>query len=517
MNSPFLDSVFDKSALDCLGQNSFSNPMDHCILGGGLSGILLALRLSAKQGARICLVEGEASLGGRIFYSPTWQVNGNAQQRSLALVEIGLYGRKLSGPGFEVFESQALQSIERHILSLLNEEETGFLEDFCQKNTSGMNLSKHVYVVKKEVSSIQDYRSSNTEMFTRKDAESMNVLLDALNDLLLKQKEVSNEADEFIASHAHSALELKALAFENFETFKEMPKAQKETLQNFLECICGVGFVKSPALRVATQLQDVFKRDHEHASGLFRRDSGLEFALEFILRRRGVSVLTQTNAVRLTAEKGTAKCVMVAGTDFTGMAEITSKHVHICCPLARSLHLLGRDQWSAGQSKLLAKFRPRSLVTLEIQNAESWLREVKSGQIFCSGDQFYFPVEKSFGLVSSMGHVQISAWMDYEDSLQAPPVREAVGRLKKAAARVFTTDGLDHIFSKKNPFAPRLASERVVLLPVGCGTPFEVSANDLCSDVKTRAEGVSVCGDGLSLHDEAWRNIVASVQQSGSL
>ena len=514
-NAEFLEDVFSGHQKS----NSTFETCEHFVVGGGLSGILLALRLSSKPNSQVALIESEASLGGRIFFSPPWQVRGNPMERAASLLEVGLFGRKLSGPGFEAFESGALQALERHLLQGMTEEERSFVELFCLKNTGGKPLLRVPYVVRKEITPIQEMRAGSSELFTKKEAEALNSLLSGLEEherssVPLSGEEGSEESSEKSSEKSSERSSEKEVALEGFRPWKDVPKSS--ALSGFLETICGFGFEKSPVSRIRSLLLDAFKRDQNHANSEFRRDSGLEFALEFVLRKRGVEILTQSRVVRMEHEKKQAHKLWVAGTDWSGFREISAKQVHLCAPLARSIQILGRDQWNAGQSKLLAKFRPRSLVTLEIQQGQEILKKSASGETFDGGSYFFCPIEKTFAQVSSLGHVQISTWMDYEDSLQAPPVRESVTRLRKSALRLLSPEGYEEVFSKQNLYVAKQASERVVLLPVGWGSPHDVVNPDLCTDVKSRLGGVSVCGDGFTFHADPWRNIVASVQQAAS-
>jgi hypothetical protein len=136
------------------------------------------------------------------------------------------------------------------------------------------------------------------------------------------------------------------------------------------------------------------------------------------------------------------------------------------------------------------------------------------------GDVLLFPTERARAQVTSQGSLVFSAWLDFEESLQAPAVREALGRLRRAAARVLKPEVLRVFSTGSGPLsvgALTARKERVVLLPVGVATPQDVVPREACLDVKAAWPGLFVCGDGLSLSPRPWKNLVHSVHEALTL
>lgn len=487
------------------------------IVGGGLSGLLLALRLSAdveavSQGAGLCVVEAEQTFGGRLFFSTPWHGMGSPRSRFEMLLERGLFGRDVSGPGFEAFSPDAAATLERHLLVSLSDEERSFVEAFTSMATGGVPLARRCYVVKKEVTPLSAHVDQPTELLTRKEGEALASLVNLFAAAPLVNL---------------SAATQEAVALGDTTFWKELPKATKENLTPLLETICGFGVPRFAASHVAGVLQSFLETHKAQVPSLLRRDGGLELALELVLRLRGVSVRTSTRVVRLERlerlEKGeheTGGFRLALGDDaFPAARELTAKQVVLCVPLARTLTLLAREAFSPGQGKLLSKHRPRSLVALEFPHVENQCLDVFP-EGCRAGDVLFFPVERARGHVTSQGSLVLGAWLDYEESLQAPAVREALSRLRKAAARVLKPDMLK-VFNAQGGALPAGSlserRERVVLLPVGLATPQEPLAKDTVGSVRQAWKGLVVCGDGFTWSSTPWRNVVHSVAEaSGS-
>ncbi|MCA2961155.1 MAG: hypothetical protein IOD12_12950 [Silvanigrellales bacterium] len=477
--------------------------VDRLIVGGGLTGLLLALRLSAgdpKEASNLCLVEGEQACGGRLFFSTPWHGMGSPRSRFEMLIERGFLGRDVSGPGFEAFSPDALTTLERHLVATLSDEERSFVEAFTCMGTEGAPLSRRCYVVKKEVTPLSAHLDSSTEILTRKEAEALGALVNLL---------------------PHEDTVLAETIF-----WKELPKATRENLTPLLETLCGFNFSRFFASHVAMVVHGFLDAHKVQIPPLLRRDGGLELALELVLRMRGVQVRTSTRVVRLERGEAASKSLgsvpsepfrLLVGDDaFPSARELTARQVTLCLPLARTLTLLPREALSPGQGKLVSKHRPRSLVALEFPNVADNCLGVFPEE--CRpGDVLFFPVERARGHVTSQGSLVLGAWLEFEESLQAPSVREALSRLRKAAARVLKPEAL-RVFSQQGAAVPAgsltVRRERVVLLPVGLATPQEPLSKETVGDVRTAWKGLTVCGDGFTWSATPWRNVVNSVAEA---
>ena len=109
----------------------------YVIVGAGISGLLLALKLSkdpAKVAKGITIIEKEAQLGGRFFFTQLSHFTGKNNEQVLnEIFENSLNNLFLSGPGFEFLDSNSLEVLYRHFEAQLNDEEKNELEEFYAK------------------------------------------------------------------------------------------------------------------------------------------------------------------------------------------------------------------------------------------------------------------------------------------------------------------------------------------------------------------------------------------------
>ena len=104
------------------------------IVGGGISGLLLALKLSKdinKINKGLVLLEQQPQLGGRFFFSSSFNFFGkNYEQITNEIYENSSKDINLSGPGFESMSPSSLEALFRHFESHLTEEEKNEFEEF---------------------------------------------------------------------------------------------------------------------------------------------------------------------------------------------------------------------------------------------------------------------------------------------------------------------------------------------------------------------------------------------------
>jgi hypothetical protein len=242
---------------------------------------------------------------------------------------------------------------------------------------------------------------------------------------------------------------------------------------------------------------------------------------------RGVQVRTSARVTRIERGEGTSGAggkgsgrplhLLVGDDAYPAAKRLESKQVFLCVPLARTLSLLPREALGPGQSKLLSRHRPRSLVAVEYPDVAGKLQPIFPSECR-SGDLLSFPVERARGCLTSQGGLVLTGWLDFEDSLQAPSVRELLGRLRKAAARVLKPEAL-RLFQGQGAGIASLRGprERVVLLPVGLATPQEALPRETCLESKTSWSGLYVCGDGFTASPLPWKNVIHSVHEGCTL
>ena len=516
------------------------SPCDLLIVGGGLAGILMALRISGphvKRSRKVVLCERESQLGGRLFFSSPFALSGTAPERleaHLAACEQG--GRLLSGFGFEAFDTHALEVLERHLVSHLTEAERDFVEVFVKhgngKHGHGMHgsagaqdgaseLVRKCYLVKKEFTSLERILHGSTEIYTKKEAEALeklfheNLVGDASNDQESETEGLDElgvgGATEPVSVQAASAKAPHGNTFEHSEFWTGLSKAQKEALSPLLETLLGDRFGKCSEKAVRQQAHSFYESLKKPQAAFFSRISGLEFALQAILLSRGVDVRTSCQVARLTYLPEQKMFETLLGDEVDrARKQLLAKRVCLAMPVAKCLAFLSRDALSPSQARLLTKNRPRSLVAAEYFGIEHALSPEWPDNC-APGSQFIFPVERVQALLTSQRSLVFYSTLDFEDSLQAPSVREKIKALRKAASRVLNEKVV-------RQFSPGMrgkevgTSERIVLLSVATSTPWH-AGNHEYREVKMSLPGLYSCGDHFTFATEPWKNIVDSVHE----
>lgn len=451
------------------------------IVGGGLSGTLLALRLSRDRHlveAGIRLLEHQPSLGGRLFF-PSSQPAADADPAADLVTRWNgnRAGRHLSGFGFECLSPAACRAIERHIHSLLEPEERELLDTMV----TGTPLRRSCFVVKKEFVSWNELLAGPSDILTRKEANALRELLDAS----------AIATDPALPLGQHAILQ---------------DKGNSQALMPLLESFLAREPNDIPFVRAGAVLGSFRTLVESELQPPFARAGSLEIACEAILRRRGVDVRLRTQVARL---KNEAQQFRLEGPGSLTMAD----HLVFATPLLRALPLISRDALTGAQAKWVAKTPPLSAVAIEYATFQEARADGMPSSIG-PGAQLVFPVERTRGMVTSDGRLLLFAWLPFEDSLQAPAVREAVARIRRAAKRMMKESALSGLAGKTMP--PRNQStvaERIVLLPVAQYLPL---ANAELSAVRTATRNLLTCGDHFTFGNEPWANVVESVHHTAS-
>ncbi|APJ03454.1 NAD(P)-binding protein [Silvanigrella aquatica] len=478
-----------------------TNP-EFVIVGGGISGLLLALRLSRdpkKRERGIHLIEKQPQLGGRFFFSSTFKFTGkNSEEISQEINENAFKNLYLSGPGFESMEAGTLEALYRHVESHLTEDEKNQIEEILiQDNSLDFNKINKCYIVKKEFVSEVDLFSGSSEIFTKKDSELFKSLVfDFYNSNHLNEDNNSQAKDFTI--------------FEKSTFWNECGKGTKETFAPILTSLVGPQWEKATFQYVCKALYDFFSNHKNTIPPSFFRKKGLEFAIEKILRHRGVIIRTLCEVVRVHYNKVT-KFQLLLSDEIQPLNKILKcSKLILAIPLVKCLGLLPKENFSPSQSRFVSKVRPVSLVISEISDflsvkSEQWPEQ--SG----SGDRLVFPVERAQGFVTHDGRILFSTKLEYEESLQAPSVREAISRLRRAAARVLKSEFAEE-FKKGARIPQNKLLERIVLLPVAFTIPCDMSPQIEVKETKMGIEGLYCCGDSFpGFASEPWKMVVSSV------
>ena len=521
---------------------------DLLVVGGGLAGILLALRMSRpdlKGPRKIVLCERESQLGGRLFFSTPIALHGTAHERfesSLSACEQG--GRHLSGFGFEAFDAHAVEVVERHLMSHLTDSERDFVENFVKRAqvhsghseqtahstqptqpVSSMQTEapgevaevavaqagekpRRCYVVKKEFTTLERVLQGSSEIYTKKEAENLEKLFAEM-----PAGSEPDEAEAFSESEVGSSMGVKS--FEQSTFWTGLPKVQKEALGPLLETLLGDRYGKCSERSVRLQAHSFFESLKKPLSSAFSRMGGLELALRAILQSRGVEVRTSCQVARLNYLPDTKTYEALLGDEVNPFRkQLAAKRVCLALPLARCLSFLSRDALLPSQARLLTKHRPRSLVAAEYFGIEHAL-SAEWPDSCVPGSHFIFPVERVRALFTSQRSLVFYTTLDFEDSLQAPSVRESIRALRRAAARVLN-EKVVRQFSPGMRGKEAGTSERIVLLSVATSTPWDAGTHSF-TDVKMGLPGLYTCGDHFTFATEPWKNIVDSVHETCAL
>lgn len=503
----FIKKLFNEhTAADDLAQDSSQTHRTHqtyqtTIVGGGPAGMLLALRLSkdSNRANDMCLIDIMPQLGGRTFFSSPENLAGmRASERFLHAIDNVKKGVHLSGFGFECYTATSLEIFERHLRAQLTDEEGHFLDQFLTSvaSTKQSDLTHSAYVVRKEFTSLAQLVLGSSETLTKHEADVLHILF---------KRDVSEFEGKDLKSFNESTI------------WRELSKNRREALTPFLETVLCDAFPKMMERDVVDMLSQLWA-SHSRAktSSLFTRASGVEFALELILRCRGVKMMLSTEVTRVTKiENDNSYRLMLANEIDPLNRELFTKRVCLAIPLSRSLTLIPREWLTPAQSRFTAKVRPKSVVVSEFLNFKSVVTDQwPSGA--GSGTPLIFPVERARGVVTSVGSLVFFTTLDFEESIHAPSVREALARVRRAASRVVRPEALKDLEPSLRIPNQHAKAERVVLLPVGYSVPFEHGESGL-TDVEAAAKGLFFCGDSFGFGFAPWMNVVNSVQAVASI
>ncbi|KAB8032185.1 NAD(P)-binding protein [Fluviispira multicolorata] len=483
-------------------QESNKNNFDIAIVGGGLSGILLALRLSRdkeKFNEKIVLIEQQPQLGGRNFFSSPLSFSGKSHSKiNQEILFHSSHSQHLSGPGFEFMNVESLNAMLRHLQSHLTDEESVQFEEYINRiDELESERRNRCFFIKKEFVTDSEILSGSSEILTKREAELLRSFVFDFYSPIQNSYEENTERNN--------------IPFEKSSQWNELSKASKETLSALFSSIIGPEWEKSTFIYVCKCLWTFFNAYKEPLPKFFKRKIALELFIENILRGRGIEVRTLCEVLRVNHNKETSFNLILAD-------EVNPSHKTILCeklvfaiPLVQCLGIIAKENFSPEQSRFVSRVRPLSLVVSEISDflsvrSEHWPDNVGA----C--DRLLFPVERVQGFLTSDGRLLFSTQLDYEDSLQAPAVREAVARLRRAVARVVKPEIAEEI--KRGARIPQnKVTERIVLLPVAQSIPNNIPVNIEVKETKMGIKGLYCCGDSFpTLADEPWKRVIASVQ-----
>lgn len=469
------------------------------IVGGGIAGLLLALRLSKQELVRpLVLLESRPTLGGRLFQCPPSQPGANREDALKTQFSHDAI-QHCSGPGFELFDPLALEVYERHLRMALSDSESEFVDAFVQERISqqnGSSYARRTFLVRKESTSLADALSGSSELLTKKEAEILQQLANS--------DEVSTEDDG---------------PFESGEFWQGLTKAQRESLTPLLETILGWTLDRTPKSVVRSAVCSFVQSHQAQVFPWFLKVSRLELALEVVLAARGVKVLTQAEVMRVFVpeNKSVATSIQVADMFLRAPQQYRVRHLSLAIPLMRTLAILPREQLHPQQSRMVSRHRPRSLVWVEYGQWQQALSQPEFNEWLTPGARLVFPVERVQGVVLSHGQLGFYTAIDFEDSLHAQSVREALNRCRKAALRLLSEPHLKAA-QQARPVAPgiTLMRERISLLPVGYNVPRNEPVPVL-TEVKMGTPQWYSLGDHFTFAVENWRNVVDSAHEVSSL
>lgn len=429
------------------------------MVGGGFSGVLLALKLS--QNHAVTLLEEKATLGGRFFFSQTHE--------------------HASGPGFELLDQTTQQKWFQAFYDCLSPQEKQHWDEealsFALQNPA---QKPRIFFVKKELTPSQQLLSESSEVLTKKEALLLASLCDPLGSVESKAK-----------------------------IWNETQKAQKEALTPIVETLVGVDLKNIPPERLFSELSHFF---YESTSGVldpFLQKNRLPGVFEKILSDRGVVIRKQCRLLRVSKSKDKKFDLLMSDEKQPDQKTLQSSCVVFAMPLAQCAGMMEKELYAPEQSRFISRSQPLSMVMIEMPHFLDITSYDK--QTFFPKDQFVFPVERARGFLTSDFRILFFTLLEYENSLQAPAVREAVSRLRRAAARVLKTE-----VSQEQRRGPRMPQqkllERIILLPVAHSFAFDVNQQQELKQTKMGAQNLFCCGDSFyTLGQQPWQRLFASV------
>lgn len=503
---------------------------DCIIIGGGFSGLLTALGVSRNPALRVVLVEAESKPGGRLLFSPRLVEvdlpSGREPNEGEALIG-GAADSLLAGIPLDTLGSSACELWKTCRILLKEDEWVSFNRDVGFDASSGPEPVREslAYVVKKEWTPAREVLEGPSETLTRKGAAHLKTLLE--NDRA--QKPVRSEERAQASSAEHPTI------LRDSPIWKALSKAEKDELRPFLETVAGSEFDKARVSELRAALGFFVEEEAPAVPDTGR----LALALVHVLRGRGVTLVfgAAVQAVRRETVTGGAEgscryvCKVQSGDP--DVQTLVSPRLCVCVPLVRALHFLPREYLSPQESRFTMKVRPRSLIALEVQRPQkvpSWSRHPAAGL----PARLLFPVERVLAIrtagFSGEGaeHGSLApsryifyAWLDYEVSLQAPGVREVLGRIKRAFYRIFPDCDLS-IFARTAGKAGARSSneaetsrsvldlaEKLVLIPVAQSVPLDSEALRESPTVNER-QGLFLPGEQYACFSGALSSVCAS-------
>jgi hypothetical protein len=187
--------------------------------------------------------------------------------------------------------------------------------------------------------------------------------------------------------------------------------------------------------------------------------------------------------------------------------QIAASSVVIAAPLISCIPFLPREFLSGNQAKNILRNPPSSLVVAEYADFDKF-RDPDVCAALKHGDKILFTTERIQGSINRAGSLLLFSFLNYEESLQAESVREAVGRIRRAANRVLVEDALKSTAGRALVHMNTGMKERLVLMPVA--RQFETPTVPL-REVRMGVKGLYSCGDNFSFDILPWKNIVQSV------
>jgi hypothetical protein len=186
-------------------------------------------------------------------------------------------------------------------------------------------------------------------------------------------------------------------------------------------------------------------------------------------------------------------------------------NVCLAIPLVSALPLVPKETFRAEHSRLISRVRPKSLLAMELGNLAHLKTDVWPS--IHTGDHIFFPTEQVRSIITSHGKWLLWVYLEFEDSLQAPAVRQALARIRKAASRVIQPQWTEEW--KKGARRPvNILDEKIILLPIAETVPKHTHLAFDCLNVAMTSQGLYCCGDSFwsSSSEEPWQEVIRSVQ-----
>lgn len=444
---------------------------DIVIVGGGITGILCALRLSNNKNIskEIVLIDSHQTLGGRFFL-------GNSPK---------------SGSGFEHKTPLTLETLKRHLYLYLTEDEKNYLENWVNEKTQKKPFSKIIpkkYFVKKDFLNSEYILLSNSEFLTKKDAEILQSIVQIQKNPLYEKE--------------------KDKIFEQSSFWKNLHKNSQENILPILESFLGKYALTFP-VKILSEKLTAFYETQTYHDPFFLRITEIEIALEHLLQERGIIIYT--NCILKSVEKQNSDYELcLINKD---ISKLNCEKIIFTIQPYYIRTIISVDDLSVQLSRFLSKVQPTSMLYLEVTDVQDkWAEHFENK--FKTYDRLYFPVEGIEAFITSDNRLICSIELDYETSLQAPSVRESINFLRRALKRILKPEFAEEL--KKGSFIRKTeAFEKIILQTVAFNVPNRTQIEHLpeFNDISLRAKNIYISGDYLySLGDKKWKQITKSVE-----